>query len=40
MKTVDKYLNLKIKVLTHGFEELTYEDSGQRFEFRNKGVNT
>ena len=36
MKIVDKDLNMKIKVLTHGFEELTREDSRQRFESRNK----
>ena len=29
MKTMDKYLNLVIKVSTNEIEELTYEDKGQ-----------
>ena len=28
------------EVSTHGFEESTHEDSGQRFEFENKGADT
>ena len=35
---MDKDLNLGIKMSTHGFEESTHEDSGQRFKFGNKSV--
>ena len=40
MKIVDKDLNLIIKVSIHGFKELANENSGQRFESGNKGVDT
>ena len=40
MNIVNKDLNLKIKVSTHGFEESTHKYSRQRFEFKNKGIDT
>ena len=32
MKTLDKDLNLEMKVSTHDFEESTHEDSGQKIQ--------